>query len=476
VAQADRLSAARSVSFILWLDEHRTAKLSTATIPSTTCTICEASPLMLYAFTRNITVCLLLLTAIASAQNVLRVYITTSAGINVYNAASNGKLALVSGSPFKGTSGLAIGAAGSHFITVGTSYIHSYSLTAAGGIGIQVSQINSALYTGSDCGTTAGGIIDHTGQEIYVQMAGGPTWCNALQSYKADSKTGLLTFNGATNISLDDRGHPASWLTLAPNNAHAYYIAGEYMSCGGTISGFYRNSYGTLYSAPFNMNGPSFPGLEGVGGVFYPSASANIAADGIGQIAMALFQDVEPPCNAAVGPFQLASFTVDYYGNLISTNKGTSMPVPNVYPTVLSISPVSNLLALGSNGAGRWFGTNPTTGLQIFYFNGANAITKYSATLTTAPIDALGWDKSNHLFAISKSTGKLYVYTVTPTGQNAGNITPSGQWVDLCGISPNSFITSRHLCSSLLHKCRGTLSRANCTTQYRTSEFADVIP
>ena len=27
-------------------------------------------------------------------------------------------------------------------------------------------------------------------------------------------------------------------------------------------------------------------------------------------------------------------------------------------------------------------------------------------------------------------------------GQNAGNITTSGQWIDLCGISPNSFITS----------------------------------
>jgi hypothetical protein len=70
----------------------------------------------------------------------------------------------------------------------------------------------------------------------------------------------VLTFNGATEFSLDDRGQPARWLTLAPNNAHAYYTAGEYMSCGGTISGFYRDRYGSLYSAPFNLTGPSFPG------------------------------------------------------------------------------------------------------------------------------------------------------------------------------------------------------------------------
>lgn len=85
-----------------------------------------------------------------------------------------------------------------------------------------------------------------------------------------------------------DRGQPANFVTLAPNNAHAYATAGEYMSCGGTISGFYRDSYGTLYSAPFNKTGPSFPGPEAGGGVFYPSASANIAADATSHLAMVI--------------------------------------------------------------------------------------------------------------------------------------------------------------------------------------------
>ena len=43
----------------------------------------------------------------------------------------------------------------------------------------------------------------------------------------------------------------------------------------------------------------------------YPSSQTNIAADTTGHLAVALFQDVEPPCDGVVGPLQLASYTVD---------------------------------------------------------------------------------------------------------------------------------------------------------------------
>jgi hypothetical protein len=42
--------------------------------------------------------------------NVARVYVLSAKGVNVYTASSTGKLALVSGSPFKNTAGLMIGA------------------------------------------------------------------------------------------------------------------------------------------------------------------------------------------------------------------------------------------------------------------------------------------------------------------------------------------------------------------------------
>jgi hypothetical protein len=123
--------------------------------------------------------------ATTTPTNVARVYVQTAKGVNAYTASSTGKLTLVSGSPFKNTVGLMIGTAGSHFITVGTTYLHSYAIKSTGGIGAQVAQINSALYPGAECGTTDGGTIDRTGTEAYIQLesegiGGGMRWLAEL--------------------------------------------------------------------------------------------------------------------------------------------------------------------------------------------------------------------------------------------------------------------------------------------------------
>jgi hypothetical protein len=71
--------------------------------------------------------------------------------------------------------------------------------------------------------------------------------------------------------------------------------------------------------------------------------------------------------------------------------------------TDLNMAPGGKLLAVGGTG-----------GLQIFHFNGASPITHYTGLLTTNEIDQFFWDNQNHLYAISKTAGKLYVFTVTP--------------------------------------------------------------
>jgi hypothetical protein len=42
-------------------------------------------------------------------------------------------------------------------------------------------------------------------------------------------------------------------------------------------------------------------------------------------------------------------------------------------------------------------------------------ITHYTARLTTDEIDQMFWDKDNDLYAISRYTNKLFVFTVTPS-------------------------------------------------------------
>ena len=156
------------------------------------------------AFRRTLLLCLLstLATAPLFAQVVTQavtapapvayVYVGTSKGINLYNAASNGKLTLVSGSPFK-TTGLMIGSNQKYFITLGADLVRSYPVKANGAIGAQVSQINTQNYNGSNCGTTNGAVLDHSGQDVYVLLnvsSDGNNVCNAFQTFKIATASG----------------------------------------------------------------------------------------------------------------------------------------------------------------------------------------------------------------------------------------------------------------------------------------------
>ncbi|MBV9626169.1 MAG: hypothetical protein JOZ14_19555, partial [Acidobacteria bacterium] len=67
-----------------------------------------------------------------------------------------------------------------------------------------------------------------------------------------------------------------------------------------------------------------------------------------------------------------------------------------------------------------------SSGLQVFHFNGANPITKYTGLLTTNAVDQMFWDNANHLYAISRSAGKLYVFTITSTSVTQAPGSPYG--------------------------------------------------
>jgi hypothetical protein len=72
------------------------------------------------------------------------------------------------------------------------------------------------------------------------------------------------------------------------------------------------------------------------------------------------------------------------------------------FVSALSVSPSGKLLAAGGNG------------FQVFHFNQANPVTRYTGLLQPKiQFLQFGWDKNNHLFALGSRA--LYVYTVTPT-------------------------------------------------------------
>ncbi len=334
--------------------------------------------------------------ATVSASAVAYVYVGSPKGVYLYDAAWNGKLTLVSGSPFK-TTGLVIGSNGKSFITLGTDFVHSYAVASNGAIGQQKSEINTQNYTGSECGTTTAAILDHTGQNLYVQLnntGAAPGVCVAYQTFDIAKNSGALTFNGAavhdTDFPMQGGGFFA--FALTGNNQFAY-ATNSFNESMGALSAFQRESNGALEYTSFNETDP--PLFEGT----YSYQPFNLTEDPTNHLAVGLL-------TGGGADLFLASYTVDPQGNIASTNTPENMPIAGVYPTAMQMSPSGKLLAITDNAGSR---------LKVFHFNGADPITPYSGEFKTDPIYQILWDNNDHLYALSDHTNKLYVYTVTPT-------------------------------------------------------------
>ena len=363
--------------------------------------------------------------ATTTAAPVAYVYVGTTNGVYLYDAAPNGSLSLVPGSPFS-VAGAAIGSNRKYLVSQGTNYLHSYPVASNGAIKGQVSQINTQLYSGSECGTEAqGAVLDHTGQDVYVQrnVSEAAGTCSALQSFKISS-TGAPSFLGATQFATEGQigiETSTTLIKLSGNGSYAYSASRDH-ECNVLTWELKRESSGAmLFNSYEILKIPSTP----PGWRWYPWV---VTADPTNHLAVAMAGND----NVEAGPCgvdhltQLASFTVASDGSLTTTNTPEKMPTPQVQPLVMNMSPSGQFLAVG--GASTFHteinGTQ-TTGLQVFHFNGANPITSFSKVLTTAPINAIRWDNNNHLYALSiaynlgSATKKLYAYTVTSSSITA---------------------------------------------------------
>src|SRR5580658_105861 len=200
------------------------------------------------------------------AAPVAHVYVQTHQGVNVYDAAVDGKLTLVKGSPFE-TTGTMAGSNGSHLITLGTDLVHSYAIESNGAIGKQVSEIDTQDYDGSQCGNLDFGqaALDHTGRNLYVQIDANAE-CAAVQTYDVAEGTGLLSFVGATV----DADFPAdalqdndccTLLTITGNDVFGYSVTEPGVFWNGSLIGYRRQSDGALEQISFNeVDPPSQPG------------------------------------------------------------------------------------------------------------------------------------------------------------------------------------------------------------------------
>ena len=311
--------------------------------------------------------------------------------IEAFAATKNGKLTPVPGSPFAADEGsLAVNERYLFGANTKTPDIDAYSIEPNGAL-MFASSSNYAKYNPDDCGIAGLVFLDRTGRSVYAMEFEGDCSNNLYQSFAVKQQTGELANLGTDAVN--------SWLTLPAsflgNDRYAYSA-----SCLGNmywgIFGFERASNGLLKEIG------NTPTPNAKQGDFY--CPSNVSTDPANHVAIAM-QAVNGQTFASDGAAQIATYTADGAGTLATKSTQENMPELEVGSVNdIKIDPSGGLLAVGGSG-----------GLQIFHFNGSRPITRYTDKLTSDAIDQFFWDNDDHIYAISREAGKLFVFTVKQT-------------------------------------------------------------
>ena len=305
--------------------------------------------------------------------------------INAYAAASDGSLTKVPGSPFAdNVTYMALNGKWLFAIEnrIDASVIDSYSIASNGAL-----TLKDALTAEPNPGAVSV-YLDHTGSTLYSDYY---TVNNDFLQYSINQSSGQLSYIG------DLAGGPAQGSVVSFVGSNLYAYSSSCYHFDPAIYGVQRASDGTL---SYVKTTPPFPSAP-TGDFWCPWLAA---ADPTNHLAIAM-----GPFTGdwdSDGPYQLASYTVDSAGNLSTKSTFSNMPKVSV-GTIAGywMSPDGKYLAIGGSA-----------GFQIFHFNGANPITKFTGLLTNNPIDQIFWDNAHHVYAISRTKGKLFVWTVKSTG------------------------------------------------------------
>jgi 6-phosphogluconolactonase (cycloisomerase 2 family) len=308
-----------------------------------------------------------------------------------YSAGSNGALTPIAGSPFQQNVG-SMAVNGKYLMAVNNSSPPSLETLQIGSNGA-LTYVTSTpcLQMSNGCIAAFNLFFDHTGSDLYV-MELEDSENNSTASFAVDKSSGSLNYLGDAVTGTFPGDYTATF--FIGDNVYAYST--DQSGCMYySVYGFQRESSGllSLIETQFNQPTPP-PGVR----IYYPDLTAS---DSNSNLAF-LEQPANPP-GCAAGPLQIAVYTVDSNGNINTTSTYNEMPGTLIKgPYDMKISPSGAVLAV----AGQ-------EGLQLFHFNGANPVTHYTGLITSDPINQMFWDNSNHLYAISNTSGKLFVFTVT---------------------------------------------------------------
>ena len=324
--------------------------------------------------------------------------------VNAFTAAANGKLTAVPGSPFHdNVTSMVVNGQYLFGSNQAGIFVAAFAIQPNGSLKWTVS---TDVDRASGCPAPAPLILDHTGVNVYRAASAGSLCDHTVyQSFSIQKPTGRLTFlgNGTSTFLFNTP------LSFIGNNAFAYgsdcvNFQGNFTD---TFTILHRQSNGLLLNV--NASAPT-PATMNPNDFYCRSITA---ADPTNHLAVSM-QAIDPSTSSPVGSPQLATYTADGSGNLTTTSTFSNMPSTAVqYVLGTAMSPSGKLLAVSGTG-----------GLQIFHFNGASPITPDTGLLTSNQVDQMFWDNANHLYAISSTANKLYVFTVTSTSATQATGSP----------------------------------------------------
>jgi hypothetical protein len=335
----------------------------------------------------------------ATTSPVAYVYVSRPTHLDGFAASSSGKLTPVPGSPFSNISVYHLSVTKKYLFGASDDHEHiiTYSIASNGAVK-EVSSVDAQNYSHggeSDC-CFGPQKLDATGTTLYNQTDNsGDLW---QEAFKIESN-GDLQFIGNGQAG-DFAGTPTEpgEISVLGNNTFAYQTGCDDDVVTEQETGAYkRESNGLLVGlSRISMELPKAKSGE----VYCPYSLATDPSDHLAFTLQA--RNVNE--GFSVGPLLLASYTADSTGNLTTKSTMETMPpVAGNSGDTMSISPSGKLLAVSTAG-----------GIQVFHFNGADPITKFTGVLhSSETFLQFGWDKDNHLYALS--TTHLHVYEATST-------------------------------------------------------------
>jgi len=320
-----------------------------------------------------------------------------------FAAAPTGLLTPIAGSPFQADVNRM--AVNGKYLFGGTTdelYLNAYTIEKDGALTFAVANDIGKMTGGVDiAGSTIFLTLDHSGATLYdLRLNGDGSDNGVYETYVIDKATGAMTSPPGFSLGTGNNMDAPGAFTFSANDKYMYGVHSGW--AGYDVQMSLRASSGALLVPPAAT--PPIPRpVDTTGYRFNP---IGISADPSNHVAVA-FANEEGNMGPEIGPNQLGVYTANSGGILTTTCNYTNMPQVAVGDVTLKMAPSGKLLAA--------FGSK---GLQVFHFNGGDPITAYKTLVENVDFEGAFWDNNNHLFAVSQKTGRLYVFTVTPTSSS----------------------------------------------------------